>query len=198
MKDDKDILKIIKEDILRILGERNGKESLELIEDNINASHDFMLEAVKSLEKESLIYYEENFIRLSKSGQEIAENIVKKHLDLENYFKRTKNEEDAHEASNIFEHYVSDKVIRNIKKISTFKENGISLIKLGLKKEGIISNINITSIDLFERMISMGIFPGEKIKLTNKLSDSVIFIINNKKFAIDKNIAKEIEVLENI
>mgnify|MGYP001104653290 CR=1 FL=1 len=198
MKDGNGILKIVKEDVLRILGERNGKESSELIEDSVRASHNFVSEAIKSLEKENLIYDKKNFIRLTKSGQEKAKDIVKKHLVLEDYFKRTKSEKDAHEASNIFEHYVSEEVIKNIKKISTFKESGVPLIKLGLKREGIISDINITCDDLFERMVSMGIFPGEKIRLTNEIPGSVIFRVKNKKFAIDKNIAKEIKVLKNI
>ncbi len=193
---DNAILKIVKEDVLRILGERNGKESSELIEDSVRASHNFVSEAIKSLEKENLIYDKKNFIRLTKSGQEKAKDIVKKHLALEDYFKRTKSEKDAHEASNIFEHYVSEEVIKNIKKLSTFKESGAPLIELGLKREGIISDIDIASSDLFERMVSMGIFPGEKIRLTNKMPGSVIIKVNNRKLAIDREIAKEIKVLE--
>lgn len=190
------ILKIVKEDILRILGERNGKESPELIEDGVKASHNFMTEAIKSLEKENLIYDKKNFIRLTKSGQKKAKDIVKKHLILENYLKRTKSEKDAHEASNIFEHYVSEEVIKNIKKLSTFKESGTPLIEIGLKRKGIISDIDIASSDLFERMVSMGIFPGEKIRLTNKIPGSVIIKVNNRKLAVNIEIAKEIKVLE--
>jgi len=42
----------------------------------------------------------------------------------------------------------------------------------------------------------MGIYPGEKIRITNKIPDGVIIEIKNKKFVLGKDIAKEIEVLE--
>ncbi|GAI16558.1 unnamed protein product [marine sediment metagenome] len=42
----------------------------------------------------------------------------------------------------------------------------------------------------------MGICPGEKIKITNKLPNSIIVEIENKKFALDKSIAKKIKVVK--
>jgi Fe2+ transport system protein FeoA len=41
----------------------------------------------------------------------------------------------------------------------------------------------------------MGIFPGEKIIVTNELSNVIVVKIKNKKLALDKNIAKEIKVI---
>ena len=42
----------------------------------------------------------------------------------------------------------------------------------------------------------MGIFPGEEIKITNKIPNAVVVKIKNRKFALDENIAKEIKVIE--
>ncbi|MEX2703976.1 MAG: metal-dependent transcriptional regulator [Candidatus Freyrarchaeum guaymaensis] len=191
-----DILKIVKEDILRILSERNKEVSLESIKGEVRVSHSLLSKAIKDLEEENLIRVENKFFMLKKNGREEAKDILRKHLVLENYFKKTTSESEAHRKAHIIEHYVSEEVIRNIKKLSTFKERGISLTELELRGEGIISDITIASDELFERIVSMGVFLGEKIVLTNKYSGRIIVKIKNKKLALDKNIAERIMVLK--
>lgn len=190
------ISKIVKEDMLRILGERKEKVSLKSMKAKIKVSHSFVLKAIKSLEEEGLISVEKEFIRLTKNGWDEAEDIAKKHLVLENYFKETRSEREAHRAAHLLEHYVSEEVINNIKKIFTLKKEGVPLTKFGLNKEGLITDIMFSDYKLFERMISMGILPGEAIEVTNKIPSGVIVRINNKKIVLDKTIAKEIKVLE--
>ncbi len=191
-----DILKIVKEDILRILGERKEKVSLESIEAEIKASNSFVSKAIEDLEKENLILIEKNLVGLTKIGRDEAKDIVEKHLVFENYFKRTKNEEEAHKAAHIIEHYVSEEVIKNIKGLSTFKERGIPLIEFKLDKELLIADIAIPDNEQFERIVSMGIFPGEEIKIISEIPNGIIVKIKNKKFFLDKDLAKGIKVLE--
>ncbi len=190
------ILRIVREDILRILGEEEEKVSMESIKEEIRVSHSYISDAINSLEEEDLIYVEGDFITLTEDGQNRAKDIVEKHLILENYFKRTKNKKDAHKIAHILEHYIFEEVIKNIKKLSTLKESGVPLTECKLRKEVMIVDINIPGNDLFERIISMGVFPGEKILLTNKIPGSVIIRAGHKKLAIGKDIAKEIKVLE--
>jgi len=189
-----DILKIVKEDILRILGEEKTRISLESIRSEVNVSDIFISEAVKELEKENLIRFNNNFILLTKEGEENAKNIVKKHLVIENYFKETKNERDAHKAAHILEHYVSKEVIDNIKKLSTFKHKSIPLIEFGIDKEGMITDIVFSDYGVFERIVSMGIFLGEKIKITNRISNNIIVNVENKKIALNRDMARGIKV----
>ena len=191
------ILEIVKEDVLRILGERDSKKtSLEFLKSEIEVSDFFIFTAVEKLEKENLIKPEENFILLTQKGKEAAENIIKKHFIIKNYFKETKSERRAHEIAHILEHYISEEVVKNIEKLSTFREKGISLTELGLQEESLITDIAIPDNELFERIVSMGMVPGEKIRVTNEISGSIIVKVKNKKFALDKNIAKEIKVLK--
>ena len=56
------ILKIVKEDILRILAERKGKVSLDIIKEEINVFYSFISEAIKKLEKEGLIQSQQGFL----------------------------------------------------------------------------------------------------------------------------------------
>ncbi len=196
MIEESDILWIVKDDILRILGEREDEVSLRSIRMNINVSPSFLSKTIDILEEENLVEVEKGFIRLTKNGRVEAEDIVKKHLVLENYFKESRSEREAHQTAHLLEHYVSEEVINNIKKLFTLKKDGILLINFGLNNEGLISDIVFSDYKLFERLVSMGILPGEKIEITNKISSGLIVKINNKKFFMDKKIAKEIIVLE--
>jgi len=191
-----DTLKIVKEDILRTLIEREKRVSFKSLKAEIKVFHSFISKAIKDLEEENLIQIEGSLIRLTQAGQDKAKDILRKHLVLENYFKKTSNEKIAHGKAHILEHYISEEVIKNIKKLHTLKERGIPLTKFRLHEESLVANITIPSNELFERIVSMGIFPGEGIRITNKIANGVVVKINNKKFALDKNIAKEIKVLE--
>jgi len=77
---------------------------------------------------------------------------------------------------------------------SCLKE-GIPLTKPELNKKGIITDIIFSDYGLFERMISMGIFLAEKIRVMYEISDGIVVNVGGKKIALGKDIAKEIEVL---
>ena len=192
------ILKIVKEDILRILGEEKRRISLEILKEEIKVSLSFINEAIEELEREGLIKSQQIFFTLTEEGEEKARDILKKHLVFEDYFKKTRTENEAHKIAHILEHYVSEEVLNNIKKLSTFKEEGIYLTKLKLRKKGLITNIVISDNGLFERVVSMGIVPGEEVMITSGVSNTIIIKIKNKKFALDKDIARKIKVLEEV
>ena len=200
MTGESDILRIVEEDILRILGEEKSKRvSLESIKSEIKVTYLFITNAIKELEREGLVQSQGDFIVLTKEGFGKAENIVKRHLVLENYFKfkikRTRSEREAHKMTDILEHYISKEVIEHIKKLSTFKTEGFPLTKLALNKEGIITDILFPDYGLFERIVSMGIVPSEKIKVMYKIPDGMVIYVGGKKFALGNEIAKGIEVL---
>jgi len=193
-----DILRVVKEDILRILGEeKDNGVLLACLKSEIKVSNLFMLRAVEELERDGLIQSKGNFILLTERGWGDAEEIVRKHIFIENYFKETRSEDEAHKAAHILEHNVSQEVIDTIKKLSTLKKEGIPVPKFDPAQEGIITNITFSDFTLFERIVSMGIFPGEKIRITNVIPGSVIVGIGNKRFALGGEIAQGIEALRS-
>jgi Mn-dependent DtxR family transcriptional regulator len=196
LTDEADISKIVKEDILRILCETNKSTSSEIIKSKIKAAPTLISKALQELQKQELITLKEQSISLTPLGQETAKTILEKHLILEEYFRKTKSKIEAHTAAHLIEHYVSREVISNIKKLSTLKTEGIPLDEFGFNKEGIIAEVTFSDYRLFERAVSMGIFPGEKIMLLGEVRDGIVLKINNKKFALDKSIAKGIRALE--
>jgi len=193
-----DILRIVKEDILRILGEEAETAApLMSLKSEIKVSNPFLREAIEELEKEGLIQSKDELIALTKRGQEDASDIVKKHVFIENYFRETRSGEEAREAADILEHYVSEEVIDNIKKLSTFEGEGVPLTRFDINDEGIITDIRLFDLNLFERIVSMGIFPGEKVRVTNIIPGSVIVEVGAKRFALGGEIAKGIEALKH-
>lgn len=161
----------------------------------LKVSPSFMSRAIESLAKEGMISVEKGFAKLTKTGQDEAKDIIEKHLVLENYFKATRSEREAHRAAHLLEHYVSGQVIDNIKRMSTLKKEGVPLTQLGLNREGLITDILFSDYKLFERMISMGILPGEVLEVTHTIPSGVVVKTSNKKIVLDKTIAKEIKVL---
>jgi len=193
--EESDLLKIVKEDTLRLLGEMKKRVSLKYLRMKMKVSPSFMSKAIESLEKEGTISVEKGFVELTKTGQDEAKDIIEKHLVLENYFKATRSEREAHRAAHLLEHYVSRQVIDNIKRMSTLKKEGVPLTQLGLNREGLITDILFSDYKLFERMISMGILPGEVLEVTHVIPSGVVVRTSNKKIVLDKTIAKDIKVL---
>lgn len=193
----RDIIRIVKEDILESLGRTKKRIPMKSIKLELKVDRSIVDKALKELEKEGLvkIRLRDEKIWLTKKGSKKSGEILKKHNILERYFKKTRSEKEAIKLTNILEHHISKEVIENIKKISTLR-NGVPLISLDLSDTGIIVDTRSLSNKLFERTISMGVFPGEKVKITNKIPGGVIVKIKDKRFALDRKIAKEIKVIK--
>ena len=191
MSGEKDILKMIKEDILRILVEKNGKATPENLREEVS-SDESLEQPLKELERDGFIKTKKDMIGVTKTGREKGKNILEKRLLLETYFKKTKEKENISQIVHIIdliEHYISMEVANNIRMLFSMKDKGVPLIKL---KNGVITDIDL-GIDLFERIVSMGIFPGERVNVASVLPNAVIIEIKNKKFALDKEIAEKIK-----
>ena len=192
------VLRIVKEDFLEVLGREKNKVLLKSMNLELKVSSFFVSKVIKELEKENLIKTSikkgKRYVQLTEEGKDKAREIIKKHLVLERYFRKTRSKKEAIKRTNILEHYISMEVIDNIKKLSTFKEKGVPLTEFG-QKEGLITDI-IFGIGLFERIISMGISPGEKIKIINEIPNGIVIEVKNKKFVLAKKIARGIKVLK--
>jgi len=197
VKDKSESLKIVNEDILRILGEQGGKCSLECISSKLNQPSSFE-KAIKKLTNQELLRLQGDIAKLSEKGKATAGLICEKHNVIENYWikKALADEEEAHQAAHLLEHHVSEKVIDNIRTISKIQRQG-TLLSEFTGKEGMITNIVLEG-GMFERLISMGFSPGEKLEIVEKLSNSIVITIKNKKLAIDREIANKIRVLEGV
>ncbi len=190
------LLEIVKEDILRILEEeKHRKISLEQIVSRVMVSGTYVSQAVKELEITGLVQLDGSFLGLTDNGRCTAEQIVRKHTALENYFRTRRGTKQAHKAADILEHCVSTEIINDMRKLSTFKGEDVSLVEIAVGHEGLITDIRASSTELFERIVSMGILPGENIKILSRIPDGVVVDIGGKKFALGEEIAQGVRVL---
>ncbi len=108
------ILKIVTEDILRLLSETKGKALLKSVRAGIKVRSSLVTEAIKNLEGEGLIKQAGENISLTEEGRIRAKNILKKHLVLEEYFKELRGKKEAHRIAHILEHYSYQEYEKNI------------------------------------------------------------------------------------
>ncbi len=196
-KSEESILQMVRDDILRICGEnKDTNVSLKLLGSKIKASESFISRARKQLEKDGLIQFQKGSIVLTEKGKRKAGYIIKKYSILEDYFKERRDNKNPYKEIDFLEHYISEGALNNIKKLSTFNGTSVPLEELGLDREGLITDIEFYVGGLFERMVSMGIFPGEKIRIMHRTPDGFVVYVSNKKIAIGKDIAKGVMVVE--
>jgi PadR family transcriptional regulator, regulatory protein PadR len=197
-KPEKSILQIVKDDILHICGEyKSRKISLKFIESKIKASASFISRAIKQLEDDGLIKLQKGFVVLTENGRGKVKYIIRKYSILEDYFKERRDNKNLYKEVDFLEHYISGEALNNIKKLSTFDGTSTPLEEFGLNRKGLITDIEFSVGGLFERMVSMGIFPGEKIRIMHKTPDGFVVYVSNKKIAIGKDIAKGVKVVEH-
>jgi Mn-dependent DtxR family transcriptional regulator/Fe2+ transport system protein FeoA len=193
-----DILKIVEEDIMRILYERHRQTLLKILESEIQVAHPLVARALEELEKNRLVTIHDDAIALTQLGQKNAKEIYERHSVIENYLAKTRSKTEAHTTAHILEHYVSGEVVNNLKKLATLKIEGVPLTEFKLNRSGMITDIALSDYRLFERIVSMGIFLGERVTMTNKIPQGIVVKLKNKKFALDKNIAEAIKAAEYV
>lgn len=189
-------VKIVKEDIIRIIGEEKGKKfPSKDLKSEIKASRVTISEAIKGLGSDGLIQIEDGLLALTEKGRVYADTIIKKHSVLEDYFKKKRDKKEAHAAADALEHYITIEVCNNIEKLSTLEEEGFSLTEAKVNQEALIADIECSSGGLFERIVSMGIFPGEKVRIMHKIPDGFVVSVGRKKIALGRDMAEKIRVL---
>lgn len=205
MKGEKQPIKIIKENILRVMVEEtNGLEALERVrelakhpiipESTISDLNKYFIKGLKELQESGLIVIKNENIYITKQGQIEGNKILIKHLSIENYFLKKLDAKQAHKAAHLLEHLISKEVIKNLNRLNLIEGYGIPLNDFK-SSEGIISDLKIEDTQLFERLISMGVCPGQRIKIIARLTPSIVVKLRNTQIAIDNCICSGIMVV---
>jgi len=192
-----DALEVLKEDILRIAAERGQKAPLQSIAAEIKAPPPLVSKAVGALHQEGLVSVDDSSIQLTAAGAISAKQILAKHLAVENYYSNRRSDQEAHRLAHLLEHYVSREVSANMAKLSSLRETGIPLRAFGLHRQGLIAEIQFPDHTLFERLVSLGVFPGVVMEVTHSLPTGLVVKVGERKIALDHSIAAGIEVAEH-
>ena len=198
-------VKIVKENILRVLKEEklDNKGSVDeirnlakepIVIEYIGTDLDeFFTEGLQELLGLGYVKLENDLIYMTEEGFEEANTILSFHQIIENYFLKDLDNETAHRYAHILEHLISFEVEKNLKRIMELEDSGEPLTQY-TSDEGIITGLNFTDKRMLERIISMGLCPGQRLKIITKLSDCFIVKSRYTHLAIDKSLCEGILV----
>ena len=186
--------KIIREDILRLLGEK-GDSSIDEVKAEAEASEQLISNVLDELKRENLVYLEGEVVKLTNKGIRESEYILKRHLALEKLFRKLFGEEKAHYKAHMWEHHISDEMIRKIADIDITHVKKLSLEDIQSSEEVLIADIEILDNNLIAKAIGIGILPGVKVSVIYRTPDYVVICIGSKKIVLDDDIAKKVIVI---
>lgn len=191
-----DDLQISKEDILRTLAEHPQDRGIPVavLELELGIHGSSLRTAIAQLETDRLVRVQQDVIRLTESGRASAMDTLSKHLTAERYLAQTRSAEQAHASAHVLEHFMSAEVLANLKAMANLSPKGVPLTDFPIGVPGIITNIDFPDFTLFERVVSMGIAPGEPVSIFAKNGRTIIAKIG-RLFALGESISRGIEVL---
>lgn len=115
-------------------------------------------------------------------------------MEIESFIKNQTNSCDANQMAHILEHSLTEDVIKNMFAVSSLKKQGIPLSQFILPS-GTIVDISWNSCNLMTNLISIGIFPGQRIQILSKLVNNYLLEVKRSKIAIDRILAKAIKLI---
>jgi DtxR family Mn-dependent transcriptional regulator len=211
-----------KEDYLKNIyhiEETGGKANTGNLASMLSVSPASVSEMVTKLSKQGWI---ENIpyhgFKLTREGEKISVNLVRKHRLLEVFLQQNLNYEwdEVHAEAERLEHMVSDKFIDKLDEYlghPKFDPHGdpipdrhgripathyklLSNAETG--KEYIIAKVNDASKEILKYLSKIGLMLNSKIQLTEKISfdSSVVISIGSKKHLLSQKMAEQIFVVE--
>ncbi|MGV9200055.1 MAG: FeoA domain-containing protein [Promethearchaeia archaeon] len=146
---------------------------------------------IANLLQKNLILRENHSLILTDKGEETAKLILKIHNEIEDYIKDKNINCNAHQMAHILEHKLTEKEIEKMIKASEYTDEGIPMPGFNLPM-GTIVDVNLNDTKIWTKLVSIGIFPGQKIHILSRTGHNFVIEIKNSKFAIDLNLAKAI------
>ena len=184
--------KELEEDLLKFIYERKDhKVSNKYLTEFFNKRHTPSHRIIKHLHRNDLLCFYNNSVSLTPNGILIAKEILKKHNKIENFIKGKGMACNPHEMAHILEHELTTESIQKIIKASELREKGRPLINY-LLPFGTIVGLDLPDCNVWTKLISIGIFPGQEIHIIERNSTNFLIEVKSSRIAIDKILANGI------
>ncbi len=177
---DKEWLRILMEDILRLAEEENKSPTIFEVMRDCKVQREDVLEAIKALEENKLVVFKNNKIILTSQGKDAASTIYKYHKIVEDLF--------GHTVAHSFEHLgeseikLLEKEGNKTKALEDFEEN----------EEGKVITLKIENPKILSRLMGVGIIPGKTFKTIKVREDMIILSIDQQIVILDRSLANKI------
>lgn len=192
-----DILKMYKEDLLRAIlefGKGNGEADAKDLLSDVGGEQRLFEQATLEMEKEKRIMRKGERIVLTPSGREAAEKIYAKHRFIEEYFSEVFNEPNVHILAHALEHCVSDSLLAKMQGELSLMSETLNLSDLRTGEQAMILAIAVPDKKLLSRLLGIGLSPGSKVRLFEKLPGQFVVEAEGRKIALDTFIADKVLV----
>lgn len=193
----KDIFKMYKEDLLRAIlefGITNGEADANDLFIDVGGEQRLFEQVILEMEKEKLIKRIGDLIVLTPSGRKSAEKIYAKHRFIEKYFREVFSETDVHILAHALEHCVSDSLLAKMQGELALMGETLNLSELMVGEQATILAIAVPDKKLLSRFLGIGLSPGSKIELYERLPGQLVIEVEGRKIALDSFIADKILV----
>jgi Mn-dependent DtxR family transcriptional regulator len=183
------------EDLLKyILKQDRNQISISKIKEEFDHDNRELESVMKRLQGKGCLIKEKGSVSLTVEGKEIAELVFRIHDEIEDYIKGRTLSCNAHQMAHILEHELTEEQIEKMKKASEFKDKGVSLPNFNLSS-GKIVEVNLSECKVWTKMISIGIFPGQQMRILSRTPSNYLIEIKGSKFAIDSGLARGIYLI---
>jgi Mn-dependent DtxR family transcriptional regulator/Fe2+ transport system protein FeoA len=188
-------LEYLAEDILRMLAEREKNTTSFLELESLCCNSKKLGRILDILRNKNYIKIFPDSLELTEDGQQYAQQILRKHIALENAFQQTSKTLSVHKIAHILEHSISKDEMEKMLSITQMQTeiHSYSLDNYQLPV-GTIHKLTFASEKLFYKMLSLGIYPGQRIEILLRNNINQVIRVKNSRFAIDITIARNIFV----
>ncbi len=183
------------EDILRMLAERN-EDQVSFSDLNVLCMNSKKMGRILDLlEIQNSIIIFEDHIQLTEEGLLRAKLILEKHRAIESAFQQASTTLSSHKIAHILEHTLSREEIQKVLSIKQMENIHSYPLTEYLLPEGTVFKITLESENLFYKMLSLGIYPGQRIRIHLRNGVNQIIHVKDSRLAIDRIIARNIYVI---
>ncbi|BEP16861.1 hypothetical protein PYJP_02130 [Pyrofollis japonicus] len=186
MDESSDVLKIAREDVLRLAMEKGGSASVEDIAKEVG-DRELADKAIESLTREGLIEKKDGIVSLTSSGRRFAENIFRKHSLVEAMAK-------DHRIAHFLEHIdVEPGTIREFVSRGKFRR----LTELSISSTGRVIAVTDPRPSLVARVYGVGLLPGRRVRVVARSRGLVVLEVGSEArvVALDEDIAGKVLVV---
>lgn len=195
-----------------------GEIKPNVLAEKLSISNAAITDMLKKLSRDGFVDYKKyKSIKLTKTGERYAKNMLRRHRLWEVFLHQTlgMSWDKVHSEAEMLEHSSSDEMINLLDKFLDFPEvdphgypipdktgnikenvNIMPLTELKIKDEAVVVRANDDVRDLLGYLTRIGIELGKKIELKDKLEydGSILLSVDEKKITISKKMAENIFV----
>ncbi len=189
------------ENLLRLLIEQQSgvqETDQSQLREQLRLSTQDYSSLVLRLQEKGWIRKSKEELYLTPIGAQVARELLDRHLTTERFFREILGEplDAAHAAAEKLEHVISRRALKELKESLSRARGTTPLSSLNPNQQGTVAAVKDPGGSSFSRLMGMGLYPGVKLKLVDRLQDGTTIVeINGSKTAVAEQIAQAIFIM---